>query len=60
MSVVPVFKEKPYHCSGVNVERVCGPTFSLGAVGPRKFDLLTAAAQHNVLFCVLWKYAIIN
>ena len=45
-----------YHCSGVNVERVRGPTVSVGAVGPREFDLLTPAAQHNVLLCVLWKY----
>ena len=29
-----------YYCSGVNVERVRGPTVSLGAVGPREFDLL--------------------
>ena len=36
-----------YCCSGVNVERVRGPTVSLGAVGPREFDLLTPAAQHK-------------
>ena len=47
-----------YYCSGVNVERVRGPTVSLGAVGPRKFEILTPAAQHNVLLCVLWKYGI--
>ena len=45
-----------YSCSGVNVGRVRGPTVSLGAVEPREFDLLTPAAQHNVLLCVLWKY----
>ena len=45
-----------YYCSGVNVERVRGPTVSLGAVGPREFDLLTPAAQHDVLFCVILKY----
>ena len=38
-----------YYCSGDNVERVRGPTVSLGAIGPREFDLLTPAAQHNVL-----------
>ena len=47
-----------YYCSGVNVERVRGPTVSLGAVGPREFDLLTRAAQHNVLLCVILKYGI--
>ena len=48
-----------YDCSGVNVERVRGPTVSLGAVGPREFDLLTPAAQHNnVLLCVILKYCI--
>ena len=36
-----------YYCSGVNVDRVRGPTVSLGAVGPREFDLLTPAAQHQ-------------
>ena len=51
----PVFQ---YYCSGVNVERVRGPTVSLGAVGPREFDLLTPAAQHNVLLCVILKYSI--
>ena len=45
-----------YPCGGVNVERVRGPTVSLGAVGPREFDLLTPAAQHNVLPCVILKY----
>ena len=47
-----------YYCSGVNVERVSGPTVSLGAVGPREFDLLTPVAQHNVLLCVILKYGI--
>ena len=37
-----------YYCGGVNpVERVRGPTVSLGGVGPREFDLLTPAAQHK-------------
>ena len=35
---------------------VRGPTVSLGAVGPREFDFVTPAAQHNVLLCVLWEY----
>ena len=47
-----------YDCSGVNVERARGPAVSLGAVGPREFDLLTPAAQHNVLLCVILKYDI--
>ena len=47
-----------YYCSGVNIERVRGPTVSLGAVGPREFDLLTPAAQHNVLLCVILKYGV--
>ena len=38
-----------YYCSGVNVERVRGPTVSLGAVGPREFDLLTHL-QHNITY----------
>ena len=43
-----------YYCSGVNVERVRGPnTVSLRAAGPREFDLLTPAAQHDVLLCVI-------
>ena len=41
-----------YYCSGVNVERVRGPTVSLGT---REFDLLTPVAQHNVLLCVILK-----
>ena len=36
-----------YYCSGVDVERVRGTTVSLGAVGPREFDLLAHAAQHQ-------------
>ena len=49
-----------YYRSGVNfsVERIRGPTVSLGALGPREFDLLTPAAQHNVLPCVILKYGI--
>ena len=47
-----------YYCSGVNVERVHGPTVSLRAVEPREFDIVTPAAQHNVLLCVILKYGI--
>ena len=47
-----------YYCNGMNVERVRRPTVSLGAAGPREFDLLTPAAQHNLLFCVILKYGI--
>ena len=54
----PVFKLVfQYYYNGVNVERVRGPTVSLGAVGPQEFDLLTPAAQHNVL---LWCYLLIS
>ena len=47
-----------YYCSGVDVERVRGPTVSLGAVGPREFGLLTPEAKHNALLCVILKYGI--
>ena len=48
--------ESQYYCSGVNVERVRVSTLSLGAVGPREFDLLTPATQHNVLLFIILKY----
>ena len=39
------------------MQRIRGPTVSLGVVEPREFDVLAPAAQHsNVLLCDLWKY----
>ena len=44
------------HVSSRYMQRIRGPTVSLGVVEPREFDVLAPAAQHNVLLCVLWKY----
>ena len=44
------------HVSSRYMQRIRGPTVSLGVVEPREFDVLALAAQHNVLLCVLWKY----
>ena len=44
------------HVSSRYMQRIRGPTVSLGVVEPREFDVLAPAAQDNVLLCVLWKY----
>ena len=44
------------HVSSRYMQRIHGPTVSLGVVEPREFDVLAPGAQHNVLLCVLWKY----